>query len=504
MRVGTITEKDLGDLLTEIQLGDFYRESEKIKMTVEVPLNPGPTSVYLLTVNSTPDATMWSMYYGESNLEAPLWQYSSRDMGLIYGLVLQSFLNDPQIPAHSGKLPSAGVITGNNSVPSPPADLSKATLQGRLDPSAKEGMQITGLVQSINLSKMSGRLHLVHFNQSAQIYFIEGQPIHASSSDGVGDLAVIEIMTWEQGEFRFFPDENTDERTVKRRLDAMVMEGITLLDQEKFLRQQGLHPDAYLIRKEARISPEEFKSKLSHGAPLDLSAQMSMYEICDGRTRWKDVLSRRPMPKTEWAPLLFNLVSCGLIALLESSPFAGKAHGLATADLDHGMIANVLRHLMRADTGMYTYPALLYFLEREFGKSTAFGMPLSLIVFESRIILNNLPPQPLPIPALQEISNRVESLKRPFDILAHYETFDFALLLPGSSARAAKMIGHKVAEALINVPIMQGQTQRLLLAGGVVSAPEDTQELGKFIAAARESKNKAKEAKMPLKAFSEI
>lgn len=216
------------------------------------------------------------------------------------------------------------------------------------------------------------------------------------------------------------------------------------------------------------------------------------------------MLARRPMPKTEWAPLLFNLVSCGLVAMMDSSPFAGKAQGLATADLDHGMIANVLRHLMRADTGMYTYPALLFFLEREFAKSIAFGMPLSLIVFESRIILNNQAPQPLPIVALKEISNRIETFKRPFDILAHFETFDFALLLPGSNARAAKMIGHKVAEALMNVPIMQGQTQRLLLAGGLASAPEDTQELGKFITAARESKNKAKEAKVPLKAFSEI
>lgn len=279
LRVGTITEKDLGDLLTELQLGDFYRESEKIKMTVEVPLNPGPSSVYLLTVNSTPAATLWSMYHGDNSTAQPLWQYSSRDLGLIYSLVLQSFLEDPQItPVHSGQVPSAAVTTGNNAVPSPPADLSKATLQGRLDPSAKEGMQITGLVQSIQMSKMSGRLHLAHMTHSAQIYFHEGAPVHASSPDGVGDLAVVEIMTWEQGDFRFFPDENTSERTVNRRLDGMIMEGITLLDQDKFLRQQGLQADSYIVRKEARISPEEFKAKVSQGAPLDLAAQMSMYE----------------------------------------------------------------------------------------------------------------------------------------------------------------------------------------------------------------------------------
>ncbi|MBX9688050.1 MAG: diguanylate cyclase, partial [Candidatus Obscuribacterales bacterium] len=169
-----------------------------------------------------------------------------------------------------------------------------------------------------------------------------------------------------------------------------------------------------------------------------------------------------------------------------------------------GMIAGVLRALVRAETGMYTYPALQYFIEREFSKCIAFGMPLSLIVFEARIILGGDPPQPLPIPALREICTRVEAMKRPFDIVAHHETFEFALLLPGATSKAARMFANKVAESLINVPLMQGQTQRLLLAGGIASSPEDTQDLGRFLAAAREAKSKAKDARVPLKAFSEL
>ena len=66
------------------------------------------------------------------------------------------------------------------------------------------------------------------------------------------------------------------------------------------------------------------------------------------------------------------------------------------------------------------------------------------------------------------------------------------------------MFAQRFADSLINVPLIQGQTQRLLLAGGMASVPDDTQELGRLMSAAREAKNKAKESRIPLKAFSEL
>ncbi len=498
-------EKPQGQRLTKLasipSLKDLefaFQEAFKRKLIIELPWGPDNVPGYVLTIQASQPETVWTMFDSDVPTDAPMWRHASNDMGLIHSLIFQSCPDDMIGP--SNPQPAAAVTTGTHPVMAPPADLSKSTLQGRL-----ENMQIATLIQSIQMSKMSGRLQLFDQGITAQIYFHDGNPIHATSMEGVGDNAVVEIMTWEQGEFRFFPEELSEERTVKRRVDGMIMEGITLLDQHKFLQKQGLKPDSFLVRKETRISPEEFKTRVSRGAPLDLGAQMAMYELCDGRARWQDLLTRRPMPKGEWVPLLFNLASCGLITISETSPFGSKAQGLAGQDIDRAMIQGVVKNLVRAETGIYTYPALLFFVEREFSKSMAFGMPLSLLVFESRIVLGgDGTPQPLPIPALKEIANRLEQLKRPFDILAHYETFDFALLLPGATAKAARMFGHKVSESLLNVPLMQGQTTRLLLAGGIASTPEDTQDLGRFLAAAREAKNKAKEARVTLKAFAEL
>ena len=54
-----------------------------------------------------------------------------------------------------------------------------------------------------------------------------------------GDSAFLELITWQVGEFRFWPDETTLDRTINKRLDGMLMEGVALLDQNKYLETAG-------------------------------------------------------------------------------------------------------------------------------------------------------------------------------------------------------------------------------------------------------------------------
>ncbi|MBX9687820.1 MAG: DUF4388 domain-containing protein, partial [Candidatus Obscuribacterales bacterium] len=301
-----------------------FQEAAKKNLVIELPWGMEGQGSYILTLQPGNDA-VWQMFEGDEPLGEPIWRHPCRDVALIHSLIFQA-VPDEMISAISKPAENSSIQAAAASL-APPPDSTKATLQGRL-----ENMQMANLIQSIQMSKMSGRLYLFDQGSSSQIFFLDGQPVHATNLESSGDNAVIEIMTWEQGEFRFFPEESSPEHTVKRRVESMIMEGVTLLDQQKFLAKQGLSPDSYLIRKEARISPDEFKTRVSRGAPLDLNAQMMLYELCDGRSRWQDVLGRKPMVKVEWVPLLFNLVSCGLLNISESSPFAGKAQGLAAAE----------------------------------------------------------------------------------------------------------------------------------------------------------------------------
>ncbi len=494
-------------------LGEAHKRNGQM---VELPWGSQPNT-YVVSVMSTGNTNdpVWALFQGgDCNVE-PLWRHPSRDIVLVHSLIFQvvpdDYVANSASLARTGSNPSApagkpSLTSGQFPVTTPPQDSTgqryqpdaKASLQGRL-----ENMQLPTLVQSIQMSKMNGRLHLFDKGNGAQVFFIDGNPVHAATSESVGDQAIVEIMTWEEGDFAFYPEERSEEKTIRRRLDSMIMEGITLLDQRKFLLGQGLKPEIFLFRKDATMTADEFRSRLSKGAPIELGPQKGFYDLIDNRSRLQDILQRRPMARTEWIPVLFNLVSCGLVGLSDAIPNAGRAVGLAATDIDRSVIQQVLRSLVRGETGMFTYPAFLFFLEQEFCKSVVLAMPLSVIVFEARLTFGEAP-QPLPLTALREITSRLEPLKRPFDIIAHYETFDFALILPGASSRIARVVGNRVAEALYSAPLVAGPPHRLLLAGGVASAPEDTQDLGKLISAAREAKARAKETRVPVKMFSEL
>lgn len=461
---------------------------------VELPFGSDGVGTYLITV-SVSDEPLWSMYQGESVSAEPLWRHPSRDVALIHSLVFQSAPDDAvNATLQPGTATPSG---GNNPVALASPDNAKASLSGKL-----ENVQLPAVLQSVQMSKMTGRLHLLDKGSGAQIYFVEGNPVHANTAESVGDTGIIEMLSWETGDFRFFPDERSEERTVRRRLDSLLMEGVTLLDQNKYLSSVGLKPESFLVRKDSQITQEEFKNRLSKGAPLDLNMQKAFYELIDNRSRLQDIVQRRGIPKVEWIPILFNFLTCNIAGIADVSPAAGKSSALPSIELDRAMILGVLRSLMRQETGMYTFPAFQYFLEQEFAKSSALGTPLSLVIFEAR--LAGEIPSPLPIPALREVAARLDSIRRPFDILAHYETFDFAVILPGAPLRSARAFANRASEILNAAPLIQGTPIRLLCAAGISSCPDDTQELGRLLAAAKLARTKAKESGQLVKAFSEL
>ncbi|MGL1733432.1 DUF4388 domain-containing protein, partial [Vibrio parahaemolyticus] len=63
------------------------------------------------------------------------------------------------------------------------------------------------------------------------VFFQAGIPLHCALKDIRGDHAFLELITWKEGEFRFWPDETSRDRTINKRLDGMLMEGVSLLDQ---------------------------------------------------------------------------------------------------------------------------------------------------------------------------------------------------------------------------------------------------------------------------------
>lgn len=524
MQKAELVESDLQIILSEA--------GSRMGTTIEMPFFSSNQQTYMLTVLLTPEShePLWTYYRGDDSRAQILWRHPTGDVNLVLNLcanetgtvgtdyqatsMLSGMPNAPQSQAppamttYQSLQPVSSIpnsvmppnVTSGNQITTQAGSNKTATLEGDLS-----NMQIPTLVQSINMSKMTGRLVIFDKGQQAMIYFVDGAPTHALTAECAGDAAIVELITWEEGQFHFYPNELTNERSVKKRVDSLLMEGVTLLDQNRYCKEQGVTLQSYLFRRNEGLTEEAFRAALTRGAPLDIDTQKRFYSAVDGNSLL-DLLRKMPMTRNEWVPIMFNMLSCGLVGVSDTPPqglVVRPVLAIPPFEIDRSAIQGVARTLMRPETNILTYPAFLYLLELEYTKCAGMGIPLSVVVFDLQLRVGT-ESQNLPLNFLREVLRRVESAKRPFDMLGHFELFQHAMFLPNTSAKSAKVFAVRLLELLAadsGIPKLAGQ---LSIAMGIASAPEDTPELAVLLAAAREAQRRCKETGSPLTLFSEL
>lgn len=366
-----------------------------------------------------------------------------------------------------------------------PKSKSRAMLEGDL-----VNLQMPTLLQSIGMGKMTGRLEVEALADKAVIYFSEGVPLHCQLRDSEGETALVEVIGWDEGEFRFVTGTSQDRTTIRKRLDQLLMEGAALIDQGKFLKEIGISFDSYLVRNHPEITEKLFEEMVGRGAQIDLNLQKGLYQLIDNRTTLEDLLRKRPLPKPRWVPVIFNLITTGLISFSEK-PVDWQAGEVEPAEVDWQAIRAFEKSISVPDTGFLTYPAFFFLLEREFARFARFQRPFSLIVFELELKEDDSEVDDesvLADPAiLSQVSQRIEKIRRKTDIIGHFEPFGFAMLLTETQGDAARSFSARLAEIISSGPLT---TRGLLCVRvgvrlGVSSAPDNAKDLGTLLAAAR-------------------
>ena len=143
---------------------------------------------------------------------------------------------------------------------------------------------------------------------------------------------------------------------------------------------------------------------------------------------------------------------------------------------------------------MFTYPAFLYLLNDELLKSRRSSAPVSVVLIQARIGGGRFDyGSPLPASFLGHFVREISLLKRSVDVLAHYEVFDAALILPNTNKEGADLFANRLAEKLKTMSIGDEPGAQLYLAVGVATAKnEDIEEL---LGAAEHARNLAQNSK---------
>lgn len=367
-------------------------------------------------------------------------------------------------------------------------------LEGALDE-----VQIQGLLQSIGMAQLTGKLEILGSESIGHIYFEEGRPKDATTSSVRGDAAIKELVTWREGTYQFVPNARTDVKSCEKTLQASIMEGVALLDQILHLEELGLTYESLLATKHKNMTDAELRLMLTKGMALDFEWQREIYGMLRRKRTFTDLLRDKPMDKSTWAPLLFNLVQCGLVEI--RPPTSGRGGALEFMGDAKAAVQALAYNFLRPETGIYSFPALLLFLEYEFYRFEAYGWPLSVIIFEigKRKEDGRMGTDPLTAQAINTAALRIDLVKRPLDVLGHFETFEYALLLPNTKPSAAAFIANRMLDVLTSTPLGQGiDKSNMVIAFGIASVPAEGEDLQTLLDAARTAKDEAKTGTFPI------
>jgi hypothetical protein len=380
---------------------------------------------------------------------------------------------------------------------SPLGSATQSNLTGDL-----RDMPVPGLLQSCSLNKMTGCLHIAGDHGKGEVFFVDGVPVHATTMEATGDSGLIELVTWENGTFTFFREEKARNQSVTKRLDSLLMEGVTLLDQSKALDKAGFKLESYASRKMPAPSESQFEEAVrTKGVPVNMAVQKQLYTLLDGSTTVLELLRKRPLPKTEWIPLLFNLILCDFITVSDKPARSPSRRPLESVAVDHQAIQQAVRTMVRPETNLFTYPIFLFMLEQEFFRFERSGASFALVIFEAGLRASGGGVRPLPLAQVQEMTDRVRIAIRNTDIYGHYETFDYALLLPQTDIAGAVLVAQRIVGILTDSPLQPDMEGELVLAFGVGGVPEDGRDLGLLLSASSQAKNHAKKTGSAIVSF---
>jgi len=86
-------------------------------------------------------------------------------------------------------------------------------------------------MQSLEMGRKSCLLTLTKDDEKCDVYFTEGQVVHAVYGASKGDEAVFKVLRWTGGNFQLDFEGKTTETSTQLNTQGLLMEGLRLLDE---------------------------------------------------------------------------------------------------------------------------------------------------------------------------------------------------------------------------------------------------------------------------------
>jgi len=363
------------------------------------------------------------------------------------------------------------------------------------------------LLREILKAGVTGRLDVRCNDLSATVFIQDGIPIDATANDVVGDEAMIEMLTWKEGNFSFEPRILRNNHTVYESIESLLEQSKQLSDRIAYLKDAGMLPTSTMLPMSTLLSQHDFIGRVSDNCPTDIDTISRVYCSLDGKRTFEEMCRFLHVSRIQLVHMIFHMLTKELIKIVNQAR-PKSALTLAPKVIDNAAIQSIMMSLRRAETGLFIYPAFLYFLEQEYFRSYRSRASFSVVIFELRqkkIIDGEVARRVLSERALMDAVLRISKIKRHMDLIAHYDAYDYALLLPSTRVQGAEIFVGRIIEALRDRPLGgEVMANQLALAFGVASIPEDFKDMASLLGAADLAMTQARTTEQPLVMYRDI
>jgi hypothetical protein len=211
------------------------------------------------------------------------------DAHLILTLVDEALIGDAQVGELRDAIGSAGgpdsdegVAASRRAIP-PPVPGTAPVQEGNL-----RQTDVRSLIESYCRGQITGRLICDSGNVQAEVFFSQGEPVHAKSchtiyqdKDCIGDSVIVELLTWRDGNYKFQEGWPAASKTVTRPMQDFLDGRVTATPQPSSSSQPAPPPQTAGTSRGAAPAPAPVATGLEFAEDFsnvdDVVA--SMYEL---------------------------------------------------------------------------------------------------------------------------------------------------------------------------------------------------------------------------------
>jgi hypothetical protein len=99
-------------------------------------------------------------------------------------------------------------------------------------------LPLPDIIQLVSVSGKTGKFTLTRDSDRGFIFLKNGQMVHATVGDLIGEEAIYSLAIWNHGEFQFTPSEEPDRQTITKSNTNLLMEAARRLDEWRVLSKK--------------------------------------------------------------------------------------------------------------------------------------------------------------------------------------------------------------------------------------------------------------------------